>query len=420
MIDSRPVVLVNGVAKRQQSGITLGEYRGSHIDWYLVDEFDPDNEYRLSSFTLRDNTTYILQGHEERDSKLSSSSSIVDALCNYFRYSCHIVRGITIKQFRARLFGLAEIYSGYTFDGTTDGIHKAGEDIALCLYFESRENLNRFQSEVIELISRSAGFKRPLVEEDASVNLHEEILQNEDVKRVTFPETAMPVRVFKYQYQHDFWNPDNSAHCDEYSDIASLQSTFGDYVNIADPEIQVQMIEDPRSDYWFHISPEGAHIKDKAKCRKHERNDTNNFIYMSRFLHCYFDGLNSEPPKFPCMKIKYISHEEPSTCPLIPLGLPKPQRVVIQLLFWNVDVKHYAMTFVRGGGTQIDQCTYQMDIYFKDAKRAARYLKWKESQTDRAWMAANKGESPDQFVYEEGIRRRVEEEEIEKLEDDGE
>ncbi len=84
MTDTRPVVLVNGVAKRQQSGITLGEYRGSHIDWYLVDEFDPDNEYRLSSFTLMDNARYILQGHEERDSKLSGSSSVVVALCSKF------------------------------------------------------------------------------------------------------------------------------------------------------------------------------------------------------------------------------------------------------------------------------------------------------------------------------------------------
>jgi hypothetical protein len=56
-------------------------------------------------------------------------------------------------------------------------------------------------------------------------------------------------------------------------------------VNITDPEVCVQMIEDPRGVYRNNISPEAAHIKDKEKCARNGRKyDPNNFIYMSRFL----------------------------------------------------------------------------------------------------------------------------------------
>jgi hypothetical protein len=134
-------------------------------------------------------------------------------------------------------------------------------------------------------------------------------------------------------------------------------------VNITDPEVCVQMIEDPQSNYWDSIMPEAAHIKDKAKCAKNSKNDPNNFFYMSRLLHFYFEGLHAKPSKFSAMKIQYVRHGvEMIPFPVIgsdpnPLELPPRQRVVVHIIFWNAYVRQYAMAFIRGGGVEIDANT---------------------------------------------------------------
>jgi hypothetical protein len=207
------------------------------------------------------------------------------------------------------LFGLAEVYSGYARENTTtDGITKDGKNIIISLLFKTENDLNRFQSEVIELISVVAGHKRPLIDVDDSLHPHELIFTNQRTEPISIANPDKLQRVFKYHYQYDSTgnDPDNSAECDGYSDAASLPSEFGEYVNITDPEVCVQMIEDPRSNYWESIMPEAAHIKDKAECAKNDKNDPNNFIYMSRLLHCFFDGLNAKPSTFPIMKIQYV------------------------------------------------------------------------------------------------------------------
>lgn len=291
-------------------------------------------------------------------------------LDRFFQFSCHIIRGRTRRKFRANLFRLAEIYSGCVRENTpTDGITKNGKNIVISLIFKEERDLNRFQSEVIELISVFSGHKRPLIDADDSLHPHEVILTNQRTEPINIAEKFLK-RVFKHFYDYDLTgnDPDNSAECDGYSDVASLPSAFAEYTNITDPEVCVQMIEDPRSKYWESISLEAAHIKDKVKCTKNDKNDPNNFIYMSRFLHCYFDALNAKPSKFPSMKIQYVRHdEEMIPCPVSvgdprPLGLPPRQRVIVRIIFWSADVRQYAMALIRGGGVSIGADAYEIDL----------------------------------------------------------
>jgi hypothetical protein len=316
------------------------------------------------------------------------------------------------------LFGLAESCVGHTRRNTaTDGIIKAGNNIDISLIFTNRSDLSRFQSQVIELMSVVGGHKRPLIEADETSHPHELILRNQQTEQISVANTNDLIRVFKYQYAHDSTqtDPDNSAECDGYSDVASF-SAVGEGVNISDPGVCAQMIEDPRSAYWNNMSPEAAHIKDKAKCSERDKKDPNNFIYMSRFLHCYFDGLNANPSNFPSMKIQYVSHDNLRVpCPAIgtdpnPLGLPTRQRVVVRIIFWNADVCQYAMSFIRGGGVKIDANAYEIDLYFQDANKAMTFLKWKETQTEKAWNARRFGISAAEFVDEERIGQSDQEE----------
>lgn len=240
------------------------------------------------------------------------------------------------------LFRLAELHSGYTRENsTTDGIKKDGKNIDISLIFKAKNDLNRFQSEVIEIISVVSGHKRPLIDADESLHPHELILTNQRTQRISVSNTVQLQRVFKHDYEYDRTgnDPNNSCECDGYSDVASLPSAFDEYADISDPEVCAQMIEDPQSSYWESMSPEVARIKDKAKCANNDKNDPNNFIYMSSLLHCYFDGLNATPSTFPAMKIQYVRHDEEMVpCPTLgsepnPLGLPRRQRVIVHIIF---------------------------------------------------------------------------------------
>jgi hypothetical protein len=85
-------------------------------------------------------------------------------------------------------------------------------------------------------------------------------------------------------------------------------------------------------------------------------------------------------------------------CPVIgsepnPLGLPSQQRMIVRIIFWNADVRQYALAFIRGDGVEIDANTYEIDIYFQNAIKAMTFLKWKEAQTEKAWVARRQGVS---------------------------
>jgi hypothetical protein len=97
-------------------------------------------------------------------------------------------------------------------------------------------------------------------------------------------------------------------------------------------------------------------------------------------------------------------------CPVIgsdpnPLGLPPRQRVIVHIIFWNFYVRQYAMAFIRGGGVEIDANTYEIDLYFQDAIKAMTFLKWKEAQTEKAWVARRQGVSATEFaITEESVK----------------
>jgi hypothetical protein len=341
---------------------------------------------------------------------------LVNTVSQCFQYSCLLFQGRTRRSFRVNLFRLAELHIACTREGVlADGINKAGKNIAVSLIFKLEDNLARFQSDVIELMSVVAGYKRPFIGVNAKPGPHDMVLQHEQTTHLVIADTLTLNRVFKHQYEHDCTknDVDNSAECEGYSDVGSLKSTFGECVNITDPEVCFQMIEDPRSDYWNSMAPEAAHIKDKAKCTiKKDKTNPNNFIYMSRFLHCYFDGLNAKPPKFPSMKIRYVAHDEAAVpCTVIgtesALGLPPRHRVVVHIIFWDTEVRKYAMAFLRGGGRDIDALTYELYLYFQDPNKAAEFLNWKEEQTERAWISKRDGISASQYINPDGQEEEV-------------
>jgi hypothetical protein len=326
------------------------------------------------------------------------------------RYSCVLVRGKTKARFHASLYRLAEAHIGIVRRGVAqDGILTDGKNINISLIFKGENDLARFQSEMIELMSVVCGHKRPFIGVDEAIAPHEVVLQRELVERISVDQATLS-RLFHNQYEQDITEDTDG---DGNSDATSVVSDLSTYVSISDPEVQLQMIEDPRSAYWLSVTPEAVYIKDKAKCRvSTDRSDPNSFLYMSHFLRCYYDGLNPKPPGFPCMKIRYISHDavavpcsaiDPTITTGCTLGLPPRYRVVVHVIFWNAEVQPFAMVFLRKGGRVIDPLTYELDLYFRDADKAAECLIWREQQTDRAWVAVREGKTACEVAAAEQI-----------------
>jgi hypothetical protein len=307
------------------------------------------------------------------------------------------------------MYKTAERFCGYTQDGVdTDGIIKDGKDIVLSVIFKTVDNMNHFESEILSHMSALSGYKRPLVDADVDSVPHEIVLLNRTTQ-VVLAEPSAFSRIYQHQYIHDRGNndPDNSADCDIYSDVTSTYSR-AEGVNIDDPEVRAQMIEDPHHPSWIHMNPQAAHIKDKAKCKRDEKTDPNNIINMSAALHAYFDGLNTRPPKFPAMKIRFISRDpRPIQCPVEDgerkLGLKPRYRVTVQVVAWNALIKVQTIDTLRPGGITIDALTYQLDMYFLDGAKAEVYLKWKEHQTEEAWKLQREGVPAGEIAVQLGI-----------------
>lgn len=116
------------------------------------------------------------------------------------------------------------------------------------------------------------------------------------------------------------------------------------------------------------------------------------------------------------MKICYVAHDVVTVpCSTIgtgsTLGLPPRHRVVVHLIFWDTNVRKYAMAFLRGGGRDIDALTYELDMYFQAAIKAAVFLNWKEEQTERAWTARRGEISAAKVAVSEHIGQGAQEEE---------
>lgn len=329
-----------------------------------------------------------------------------------YRFTCRLIRARSRKGFRAMLYRIAETFIGHAHEGDdSHGIIKHAKDIHLSIVFKTNDNLCHFESELLKQMSAVSGFKRPRVDKGETI-LPDEIGCDDRLTTI-IPTPAGLSRIFHYQYMHDpnSDDADNSAFCDGYSDIGSWLSDRTEFSSINDPETRVQMIEDPCSPYWISMAPEKALIKDKAKCKKPEKDDPNNLIHMSNFLHCCYDGLNAKVPMFPSMKIRFVWRDlNPVACPLIgqdeadrPYGLRQRYRVTVHVISFNTSVHKYVTSFLKPGGITIDHLTYQLDMYFLDGAKAEIYLQWKEAQTENVWKHFRGGVAVAEIAEQMGI-----------------
>jgi hypothetical protein len=103
----------------------------------VIAEYERDLR-NATSEERKDRLLDVIKANRDNLTTLLNENIRAKQLAQYFQYSCHVIRGRTRRKFRANLFRLAELYSGYTRENTsTDGITKDGKNIIISLIFKT-------------------------------------------------------------------------------------------------------------------------------------------------------------------------------------------------------------------------------------------------------------------------------------------
>lgn len=317
----------------------------------------------------------------------------------YYNYSCDLVRGRYKKCLRANLFRTAEVHIAFTRRGNqNDGIVCDGLNIQVCLFFKDENKMYEFQSSLLYNLAMLSGTKRPLRSDnenpdETAINI---LIQNENLVTVNADPDWVLQRVFRYDciQQPTTGGQFNCDPCDTFSDAHSMSIFSAEFANITEAEIRVQMLENYNHDFFRDKYPEVAHIKGKAFSSANERKDPNNKLYLSRFIHEHFHGINSIPKRFPSFKLHYVRHDlNKVDCPLFGTDsvvmnpLIKRHRTIVHVIFHSERRRDYLLKYFRDGLVRVDgeNLTYELELYFEDATVTKGYLDWKENQTQQRW-----------------------------------
>jgi len=176
--------------------------------------------------------------------------------------------------------------------------------------------------------------------------------------------------------------------CDSITDSYSLSIFQTPNIPIS-LEVRHQMIENPDSDIFYDHNVEICHLHSQRKFPQY-RDDPDNVLYLSRFYHEYFDGISTVPKKTPKFLVQYCSHDEkkvdlpleedPQTTHRI-----RKHRTVVRVIFISVEACNRLSKYLKDGSVQVDERTYELELFFHDGTKAKVHLDHKADQTRIIW-----------------------------------
>ncbi|KAJ3251509.1 hypothetical protein HK103_002377 [Boothiomyces macroporosus] len=268
-----------------------------------------------------------------------------------------VITGLRKSGFCRSLYKTAQNWTGYYEKRGGETInpfsYQEKEMLFINVLFKNEENADQFRSTVLENVS----IMSPRKDLQAQVS----------VLPVVDPEFNGTILVGDYV-------------ADEHSPPETPRESSISLVTNNDPLYKYQRLE---ADRYLLARPDRAHIIDKAECDKNStyqkyRNDENNFLALSKDLHCFFDGMfNVDYPQFKL----YIKHEAESTEP------ENDFRYRIDLIVEVYDINAAQAIFYRlkEGSTAIDDTHMETFVYVKNKDYFRTCLGWKAAKTQKAW-----------------------------------
>ena len=248
-------------------------------------------------------------------------------------------------------------------------------NVSINIIFKVEDNCYKFQTAIGKLSRRYTADVLQVVP----------VLEHEKITKISLPTDDGLVRIMSRDYCRslgDDVSPPFSVgeHSGSLSDVSSNNTEHCKNPK-TNPEISLQMIEPINSVQFISQIAESCHLIPKVS-------DPNNFLYLSRFMHQHFDGINTPLIGVPTILVHYVTHND-----------YREQTVIGHISAYRTTVQIFAReentldTFLRynllmtGGtiATVENKKAYQIDLFFDNGDNASRFLIAKELETLKIW-----------------------------------
>lgn len=297
--------------------------------------------------------------------------------CICYQYTATLVDFRRVRGRRYQLYVECETYIGFRHhDHDDEGILciEGTGNVSINIIFKGEDNCYKFQNAICKLSRRHTTDVLQVVP----------VLERENIKKISLPTADGLVRIMSRDYQTVGENvsPPFSVgeHSGSLSDVSSNNTEHCQNPK-TNPEIILQMIEPIDSVQFISQIAESCHLTPKVS-------DPNNFLYLSRFMHQHFDGINTPLIGVPTILVHYVTHG----------GHPE-QTVIPHISAYRTTVQIFAReentldTFLRynllitGGTLETvgNKKAYQIHLFFDNGDKACRFLIAKELETLKIW-----------------------------------
>ena len=173
--------------------------------------------------------------------------------------------------------------------------------------------------------------------------------------------------------------PDNDSPAETPRSLSGVTELFD-----VSPLFRYQRLEDER--YFGSLyKADRAHLIDKPLCEKGKRfskfqDNQNNFLALSKEVHCWFDAISNVHEKIPFFKlvVKHVSsNQDPEN--------DYRYRVSIIVEAYNTETARLLFPRLKAGSTVINDTQVETFVYVSDPFEFGVCLSWKSDKIDALW-----------------------------------
>ena len=175
------------------------------------------------------------------------------------------------------------------------------------------------------------------------------------------------------------FNPDNDSPPETPRPLSGVTELYD-----TSPLFQYQRLEHERF-FGGLYKADRAHLIDKPFCEKGKQfskfqNNENNFLALSKEVHCWFDALSNVHEKIPFFKllIKHVSsNQDPAN--------DYRYRVSLTVEAYNVETARLVFPRLKDGSTVTNDTEAETFIYVSNPEEFHVCLSWKNDKIDMLW-----------------------------------
>jgi len=263
--------------------------------------------------------------------------------------------------FRCGIYRTAQKFVGYyeKQEGFKQNPFAYGEDerMVINVLFENKENALKFRAKVYENVSIVSP-------EDLNIQL--------EVEPALGAELDETILIGHFRPDEDS-PPETPRYLSVITELYDTSSLF-----------QYQRLEDDRL-FGVFYKADKAHLIDKPLCEKGQRfskfqGNENNFLALSKEVHCWFDALTNVNEKIPFfnLEIKEVStNSDPEN------GFR--YRVLLYVNAYNVETARLLFPRLKNGSTRINDIKCETFVYVLNPEEFRVCLEWKANKINNIW-----------------------------------